>query len=218
MLQGTGEEMDACLQEVRRGCPEAEVRELSEREFDEMKRIRAAASDEAGVGVRRAGSAAEGDPVKRASAFLADSIREFRKRGIRPKAEHNFGMLRVFLEEAASRAAYRRAVEAGEAFDDGTLALYRGCGGDVRAFFRRFLAPRVTEEMVRSGTAVNFPGDEDLLIRAERFPDTVALLDALIEKHGACPVPLYYCHLNFRRKPGWILVHNRLLMDPREFP
>ena len=136
---------------------------------------------------------------------------------MRPKAEHNFGILRVFLEEEEEREAYRKDIESHDAFDDGSLTVYEECGGDIEALFARFLSPKVTDEMIREKIAVNFPGNEDILIRAEQFPETIELLDSLMRKYGVCPVPLYYCHINFRKSPGWILMHNRLLIDVTEF-
>jgi hypothetical protein len=218
MLQGNPEEVDVCLREVRGCCRSIEMRELGNHELVWMKQIRSAASDEIGYGIETAsGDAGASNPVERASRFLAEAIREFRERGLRPKAEHNLGMLRAFLEGEEERDAYRKAIESGDAFDDGSLAVYEECGEDIEVFFARFLSPRVTEEMVRHRIAVNFPGNEDILIRAEQFPETMDLLNSLMRKYGACPVPMYYCHLNFRKSPGWILLHNRLLIDVSEF-
>jgi FAD/FMN-containing dehydrogenase len=218
LLQGDRSDSDACLRAIRDRCPDAAVRPISAAEFVQMKQIRSAASDEIGCGVESRTHAAQLDPpVQRASRFLAEAIREFAARGLQPKAEHNFGMLRPFLEDEQTREAYRREVEAGTAFDDGSLTLHDKCDGDIETLLARCLSPNVTEEMRRRRMAVNFPGNEDILIRAEQFPETVELLGSLMRRHAACPVPLYYCHINFRKRPGWILVHNRLLIDVAEF-
>lgn len=218
MLQGSQEEVDVCLREVREHCHSIEMQELSDHEFVQIKQIRSAASDDIGYGIQNPNHDSEAcHPVQRASRFLAEAIREFQERGMRPKAEHNLGMLRTFLEGKEEREAYRKDIESGDAFDDGSLTIYKECGGDLEVFFARFLSPRVTEEMVCQKIAVNFPGNEDILIRAEQFPETIDLLNSLMRKYGACPVPLYYCHINFRKSPGWILLHNRLLIDVTEF-
>lgn len=218
MLQGDQEEIDICLRDVGRCRHEINVRKLSDSEFVQMKQIRSAASDEIGCGIENPNrDSGASHPVQRASKFLAEAIDEFGKKGMRPKAEHNFGMLRVFLEDEEAREAYRKDIESGDAFDDGSLTIYEECGGDLEVFFARFLSPKVTEEMVRQKIAVNFPGNEDILIKAEQFQETIDLLDSLMRRHGACPVPLYYCHINFRKNPGWILLHNRLLIDVTEF-
>ncbi len=218
LLQGDRQESDACLHAIRDHCRDIEVRELADQEFVQMKQIRSAASDEIGCGIEPQPRAVEApDPVERASRFLAEAIREFGRMGLQPKAEHNLGILRPFLEGEGLREAYRRDVERGTALDDGSLALYDSCAGDLQTFLARFLSPKVTEEMRRRKMAVNFPGNEDILIRAEQFPETVDLLDSLMRRYDACPVPLYYCHINFRKRPGWMLVHNRLLINVAEF-
>jgi len=218
LLQGDRSDSDACLRAMRQHGADIAVRRLSDAEVVQMKQIRSAASDEIGCGVESPTRAAElRPPVERAARFLAEAIREFAARGLQPKAEHNFGMLRPFLEGDSQREAYRREIEAGTAFDDGSLALHAECAGDVETLLARRLSPNVTDEMRRRRMAVNFPGNEDILIRAEQFPETIELLDRLMHRHAACPVPLYYCHINFRKRPGWILVHNRLLIDVTEF-
>ena len=218
MLQGSHEDVDVCLRGARTSCDGIEIRQLADREFVQMKQIRSAASDEIGRGIENPDRGpGVSHPVQRASRFLAEAIRRFQERGMRPKAEHNLGMLRTFLEGEETRDAYRRDIASREAFDDGSLRIYEECGGDLGEFFARFLSPKVTEEMVRQKIAVNFPGNEDILVRAEQFPETVNLLDSMMRKYGACPVPLYYCHINFRKSPGWILLHNRLLIDVAEF-
>jgi len=218
LLQGDRQETDACLAATRDRCPDIEVRQLADEEFVQMKQIRSAASDEIGCGIEPQPRAVElPHPVERASKFLAEAISEFARKGLQPKAEHNLGILRPFLEDQKLREAYRRDVASGAAFDDGSLTLYDECSGDLQAFLARFLSPKVTDEMRRRKMAVNFPGNEDILIRAEQFPETVELLDSLMRRYDACPVPLYYCHINFRKRPGWMLVHNRLLIDVAEF-
>ena len=218
LLQGSADEVKACLDRFGSDGLDVDTRELSEEDFTRIKQIRSAASDDIGTGVENpdVGKMKE-PPVKRAARFLTEAVAEFARRGIRPKAEHNFGNLWVFLAGEAEREQYRRDVADRIAFDDGRLALYEKCGGDLTAYLETFLAPSVTDDMVRDRIAVNFPGNEDILIRAESFLETMEVLDGLMEKYGACPVPLYYCHINFRRQKGWILVHNRLLLDVREF-
>lgn len=215
ILQGDPAETQACTRAVAAAVPAARIRPLTPAEFLAMKLVRSAASD-AVVRVEDVRAPA-GDPIDRAAGFISEAIAEFRTRGIQPKSEHNFGLLRVFLESDAERDAYRRAMAAGEAFDNGSLALYDACRGDLKTFLCRMLAPVITDEMVRNRTAVNFAGNEDILVPAAQFEDTVALLNRLLKKHGACPSSLYYCHINFRRKPGWVLIHNRLLMDVAQF-
>lgn len=218
LLQGDDNDTGTSIEALRTGGCQVNVRALDDTQFSQFKQIRSAASDAIGIGVvdpNRTDS--RKPPVERASAFLAHAIAEFQKRGVKPKAEHNLGLLRVFLESAEERDGFRAAVEGGSAFDDGSLALYEECGGNLETFLNRFLSPHVTRDMVEQRIAVNFPGNEDLLIQAEEVPETLELLDALMREYGACPVPLFYCHINFRRTPGWILVHNRLLIDVAEF-
>lgn len=219
LLQGSPEEVDACLEALSVHGPAADVCPLEPEEFEQIKAIRSAASDDIGIGVENPNPGHDrSEPVQRAARFLAEAIAEFGRRGMHPKAEHNLGMLRTFLEGDASRQAYRADIDAGRAFDDGSLALHNQCNGDIETLFGQLLSPTVTDDMRRRREAVNFPGNEDILVRAESFPETIALLDTLMHKYGACPVPLYYCHINFRKQPGWILLHNRLLIDVMEFP
>jgi FAD/FMN-containing dehydrogenase len=215
LLQGDPSETETCTRAVAAAVPSAQIRPLAPDEFAQLKLVRSAASD-AVVRAEPAGPGA-GDPLDRAAGFISEAIAEFRARGFQPKGEHNFGLLRTFLEGDASRESYRRAVAAGEAFDDGTLGLYDACQGDLRTCLRRTLAPVITDEMVRNRLAVNFAGNEDILIPAAKFEEAVALLNRLLQKYRACPSSIYYCHVNFRRKPGWILIHNRLLLDVTEF-
>ncbi|MFH1707664.1 MAG: FAD-binding oxidoreductase [Planctomycetota bacterium] len=215
LLQGDEAETGACTRAVAAAVPGALIRPLTPVEFTSMKLVRSAASDAV---VRADGvKTVPGDPLDRAAGFISEAIAEFRKLGIQPKSEHNFGLMRTYLESDAEREAYRRSIAAGEAFDNGTLGLYDTCKGDLREFLRRTLDPVITDTMVKERTAVNFAGNEDILIPAAQFENTVALLNRLLEKYGACPSSLYYCHVNFRRKPGWVLIHNRLLMDVAEF-
>jgi hypothetical protein len=207
-----------CIEAVTGTSSDILVQPLSDEQFTQIKQMRSAASDEIGSGVENPNPDPEAlPPIKRAAAFLAEAIDAFRKMGIQPKGEHNFGILWLFLTDDESRKKYREEVEQGTAFDNGMLSVYDECKGDFRIFLEQFLCPRITQEMINTKTAVNFPGNEDILIRAEQFEDMKALLDSLMKKYGACPVPLLYCHINFRKKPGWILVHNRLLIDVKEF-
>ena len=218
LLQGDESDTQTSFAALRdAGCTVA-VRELNDAQFNQLKQIRSAASDAIGYGVVNPNPGASTEPpIQRASAFLAEAIAEFQKRGVRPKAEHNLGILKVFLESEESRASFRTDVEDGTAFDDGSLAVYDDCDGDLETLLNTFLAPRVNADMVEQKMAVNFPGNEDLLIKAESVPETLKLLEDLMTKYGACPVPLFYCHINFRKTSGWILVHNRLLIDVTEF-
>ncbi|MBN1673695.1 MAG: FAD-binding oxidoreductase [Kiritimatiellae bacterium] len=214
LLQGEPAEIEAC----RKAVGGAAGRRLTDVEFGRIKQVRSAASDGLAVGVSNPNPDPHAlPPVPRAARFLTEAIREFAARGIRPKAEHNHGLLHVFLASDEERAQLARDVDAGRAFDDGSLALHARFAGDLTAFLEAALAPVVTEEMLATRTAVNFPGNEDLLVRAEQFPETMQLLERLMRTYSACPVPLYYCHVNFRRQPGWLLVHNRLLLDVAEF-
>ncbi|MFW5798739.1 MAG: hypothetical protein ACOCXX_03690, partial [Planctomycetota bacterium] len=218
LLQGSPDEVQACLEALSAHGPQADVCPLEPDQFEQVKAIRSAASDDIGIGVENPNRGHDrSEPVQRAARFLAEAIAEFGRRGMHPKAEHNVGMLRTFLEDDTSREAYRRDIDAGTAFDDGSLAVFDRCHGDIETLFKRFLSPTVTDDMRRRREAVNFPGNEDILVRAESFPETIALLDTLMHKYGACPVPLYYCHINFRKHPGRILLHNRLLIDVAEF-
>ncbi|MBT3381575.1 MAG: FAD-binding oxidoreductase [Lentisphaerae bacterium] len=218
LLQGDENDTTTSIEALRSAGCQVDVRPLNDDQFEQFRQIRSAASDAIGVGVVNPHRTSSGKPpVERASAFLAHAIAEFQERGVRPKAEHNLGLLRVFLESDEDRDSFRAAVEEGSAFDDGSLALYEECEGNLATLLNRLLKPRVTPAMVEQQIAVNFPGNEDLLIQAEKVPETLELLENLMLQYGACPVPLFYCHINFRRTPGWILVHNRLLIDVTEF-
>ncbi len=220
LLQGTGEELTACKEALGRCKESLTLKRLTSEEVSQIKEIRSAASDEVGRGLERIRGAGKGQntpPLFRAAAFIQESIKEFSARGIKPKAEHNQGALWPYLVDEETREAYRKDVLEGQAFDDGSMKLFEDCNGDLKTFLEQRLAPVVTKEMVKAGEAVNFPGNEDLLIRAEQFTETMELLERLMTEHGACPVPLFYCHLNFRKQPGLMLVHNRLLMDVHEF-
>ncbi|MHC4874572.1 MAG: FAD-binding oxidoreductase, partial [Planctomycetota bacterium] len=218
LLQGQSDEVDACLHALDNLTASPDCIKLSDEEFDQLKQIRAAASDEISRGIENPNiNSDDEDPIKRAAKFLNESISEFRKLGVRPKAEHNMGLLRIFLLSDEERETLKKNIEDKKAFDDGSLALYEKYSTDFTGFLEDHLSPIVTEEMVKEKMAVNFPGNEDLLIPAERFPETIDLLGKLMQKYNACAVPLYYCHINFRKQPGWILLHNRLLIDVAEF-